>query len=450
MRKAALLAVVGLAVWAPGALALPPTITPTVTGQTGDNGWYVGNVIVNWTITPPYLIDFGCGATQISADTTGTKLECQAENAGDAAYLSVTIRLDKTAPSVVANADRAADAGGFYNHPLTATWTGVDGTSGVAACTSTPYAGPDGTGLSLTGTCKDKAGNISAAVPFLFNYDATPPVLTGVTVSPDDGAARLAWQASGAAKVMVMRSPAGARAAQADVVYDGTGDGFTDTGLKNGTRYTYLVQAIDAAGNTATGSASVTPSAEASTKHLLSPGAGGASAGRRCCAGARSRGPATTTSSSSATARRSSARGRPSRTTSSTACGPTPASAIGWARRPIGGCSGPGTGTAASTATASCWASAPSSSAEARHNPRVRCLYVDLDGTLLGAGGAVTRDGEGGFTLLGVRALEACHRAGALVVAMSGRPRAVLGEDVRLLGMDEYVFEGGAGLRRRR
>jgi hydroxymethylpyrimidine pyrophosphatase-like HAD family hydrolase len=75
----------------------------------------------------------------------------------------------------------------------------------------------------------------------------------------------------------------------------------------------------------------------------------------------------------------------------------------------------------------------------------VRCLYVDLDGTLLGAGGAATRDGEGRFTLLGVRALEACHRAGVLVVAMSGRPRPVLGEDVRLLGLDEYVFEAGAG-----
>ena len=167
-----------------------------------------------------------------------------------------------------------ADAGGFYNHPLTATWTGVDATSGIASCTSTPYSGPDGTGISLTGTCKDKAGNVSAPVPFVFNYDATPPVLTAVTATPGDAGARLAWQASGAAKVMVMRSPAGARAAQADVVYDGTGDGFTDTGLKNGTRYAYLVQAADAAGNTATGSATVTPTADASTKHLLSPGAG--------------------------------------------------------------------------------------------------------------------------------------------------------------------------------
>ena len=75
----------------------------------------------------------------------------------------------------------------------------------------------------------------------------------------------------------------------------------------------------------------------------------------------------------------------------------------------------------------------------------MRCLYVDLDGTLLGAGGAVTRDGEGGFTLLGIRALEACQRAGVLVCAMSGRPRAVLHDDVRLLGIDDYVFEAGGG-----
>jgi phosphoglycolate phosphatase len=75
----------------------------------------------------------------------------------------------------------------------------------------------------------------------------------------------------------------------------------------------------------------------------------------------------------------------------------------------------------------------------------VRCLYVDLDATLLGAGGAVTRDGDGRFTLLGVRALEACHRAGVLVVAMSGRPRATLAGDVRLLGIEDYIFEAGAG-----
>jgi hypothetical protein len=173
---------------------------------------------------------------------------------------------------VVGNADRSPDGGGFYNHQLSVAWSGVDATSGIASCSSMPYAGPDGTNVALTGTCKDKAGNISAAVPFVFSYDSTPPALTNVTARPGDGGARLAWDTSGASRVLVMRSTGSARAAQAPVVYDGSGDAFTDTGLKNGSRYTYLVQAFDAAGNAASGTVGVTPSALASTKHLLSPG----------------------------------------------------------------------------------------------------------------------------------------------------------------------------------
>jgi hypothetical protein len=55
----------------------------------------------------------------------------------------------------------------------------------------------------------------------------------------------------------------------------------------------------------------------------------------------------------------------------------------------------------------------------------------------------VTRDGDGVFTLLGVRALEACDRADVLVVAMSDRPREEVAADARLLGLDDYVFEDG-------
>jgi hydroxymethylpyrimidine pyrophosphatase-like HAD family hydrolase len=76
----------------------------------------------------------------------------------------------------------------------------------------------------------------------------------------------------------------------------------------------------------------------------------------------------------------------------------------------------------------------------------VRCVYTDLDGTLLGQGASLFRTAEGDFTLLAARALEACHRAGVDVVIMSGRRRAQVMEDARLIGQTSYIFEVGSGL----
>jgi hypothetical protein len=76
----------------------------------------------------------------------------------------------------------------------------------------------------------------------------------------------------------------------------------------------------------------------------------------------------------------------------------------------------------------------------------VRCVYVDLDSTLLGPGASLLRGADGSFSLLGIRALEACHRAGAEVVLMSGRRQAQVMEDARLLGQRSYIFEAGSCL----
>jgi phosphoglycolate phosphatase len=76
----------------------------------------------------------------------------------------------------------------------------------------------------------------------------------------------------------------------------------------------------------------------------------------------------------------------------------------------------------------------------------MRCLYTDLDGTLLGPGASLLRGGDGGFSLRGVRALEACSRAGVEVVLYSGRRQSSVFEASRLIGSTAYVFELGCGL----
>jgi hydroxymethylpyrimidine pyrophosphatase-like HAD family hydrolase len=76
----------------------------------------------------------------------------------------------------------------------------------------------------------------------------------------------------------------------------------------------------------------------------------------------------------------------------------------------------------------------------------IRCVYLDLDGTLLGPGASLLHDSEGGVSLLGARAVEACLRAGVEIVLMSGRRRAQVAEDARLLGQRSYIYEAGCVL----
>jgi hypothetical protein len=81
----------------------PPSITLSVSGQTGDNGWYRSDVNVSWTVSDPTGISAssGCGPTALTSDTEGTTLTCSATNKAKPPLsnsVSVTIKIDRTAP----------------------------------------------------------------------------------------------------------------------------------------------------------------------------------------------------------------------------------------------------------------------------------------------------------------------------------------------------------------
>jgi hypothetical protein len=76
----------------------------------------------------------------------------------------------------------------------------------------------------------------------------------------------------------------------------------------------------------------------------------------------------------------------------------------------------------------------------------LRCVYVDLDGTLLGPGASLFAGADGRFSLLAARALEACARADAEVVIYSGRKQSSVFEVARLIGSRAFIFEIGCGM----
>jgi hydroxymethylpyrimidine pyrophosphatase-like HAD family hydrolase len=76
----------------------------------------------------------------------------------------------------------------------------------------------------------------------------------------------------------------------------------------------------------------------------------------------------------------------------------------------------------------------------------LRAAYVDMDGTLLGRHASLFHDGDGAFTMLGARALEACWRADVEVVPYSGRRQSTLLHNGVMLGVRSWIFEAGCGM----
>lgn len=74
---------------------------------------------------------------------------------------------------------------------------------------------------------------------------------------------------------------------------------------------------------------------------------------------------------------------------------------------------------------------------------RARVLYTDLDGTLLGRGACLLKDGSGAPSLDAAVAVTRLNAAGLRVVITSGRNAKQLLEVSRLLGFDDFIAELG-------
>jgi hypothetical protein len=250
-RVAVFSALIGMLVIASGASGAAPVITPVIIGTLGSNGWYRSNVTVNWVFDGPVESSTGCDARTIQVDTSGTTLTCSATRDGFTTTVSKTFKIDKTPPSAMPVPVRAPDANGWYNHALTVAFSGADATSGVESCSSAAYGGPDNAAATVSGSCRDIAGNVAGA-SFAFKYDATPPSLFALTTKRGNRNCELTWRKSADTQaVEVVRAP-GRNGEGETVVYRGNATGYRDTGLLVGRTYEYRVAGIDEATNRTT------------------------------------------------------------------------------------------------------------------------------------------------------------------------------------------------------
>lgn len=152
----------------------PPSITPTVTGTLGDNGWYTSDISVSWAVADSesgIVSQDGCDTVSVTSDTSGTTLSCTAESGGGSDSVSITVKRDATAPVL---APMVSPNPVSLGAAATASANASDTGSGVASeSCEEPVTGSVGS-KTLDCIATDNAGNTRwASVDYRVVYEFT-------------------------------------------------------------------------------------------------------------------------------------------------------------------------------------------------------------------------------------------------------------------------------------
>jgi hypothetical protein len=141
----------------------PPVVDSQISGTAGANDWFTSDIVVNWSVSDPesgIASSFGCEILNMNAETNGTTITCTATNGvGLSASKTITVKIDKTAPSLVWNGGPANNSEYYFDTvPAAPTCTASDALSGPDTCDISGYSAEVGSRV-LTATARDKAGN---------------------------------------------------------------------------------------------------------------------------------------------------------------------------------------------------------------------------------------------------------------------------------------------------
>ena len=157
------------------------------------------------------------------------------------------INIDQTAPTASATAAPASNANGWNNTDVTVSFSGSDSLSGIDFCDADVVLSSEGAGQSASGTCTDKAGNVSdPATASDINIDKTAPSSLWLAALPM------------AAATTSVSCPAAPTCSASDVL-SGLDGACSVSGYSNALgSHTVTASALDKAGNTASASATYT------------------------------------------------------------------------------------------------------------------------------------------------------------------------------------------------
>jgi hypothetical protein len=185
-----------------------PTASGTVTPAPNGAGWNKVDATITWSgldtggsgvksVTP--------GTDTVTTDGTVTRTATVTDNVGNTATSApVTVKVDKTAPTITGSRTPAANANGWNNTDVTVSFAPSDATSGVKSSSAPTTLSTNAANQSVTGTVTDNADNTASTTVSGINIDKVAPTLTGSpTTAPNaagwyQGDVTVAWTAADA------------------------------------------------------------------------------------------------------------------------------------------------------------------------------------------------------------------------------------------------------------
>ncbi len=164
-----------------------PTITGKADRAANGNGWYNGNVTVNFACADSLSGVVECPGDQTLSEGAAQSVTGTAyDKAGNSQTATVSgINIDKTAPTLSGAATTAPNGNGWYSGNVTVHWTCGDPLSGLSgSCPADSIVTGEDDNLSATATVTDKAGNQTTRTISGLHIDRTAPVTTANAPDP--------------------------------------------------------------------------------------------------------------------------------------------------------------------------------------------------------------------------------------------------------------------------
>ncbi|HKP18843.1 MAG TPA: hypothetical protein VJT84_10200, partial [Gaiellaceae bacterium] len=166
-----------------------PSVSASPSPAPNANGWNNTDVTVTYDCTDGGSgVDSAPAADTLSAEganqsATGT---CTDKAGNSASATASGINIDKTKPSITPGSPSPAPNGNGWNNTNVSVTFGCSdvGGSGVVSASDVQTVSSEGSNLSATGTCTDKAGNSNSASVGGINIDKTNPSITAGSPSP--------------------------------------------------------------------------------------------------------------------------------------------------------------------------------------------------------------------------------------------------------------------------